>query len=303
MAEEAWLAGLPRGLRQPLQRAAAGLPANVALMHLCMACTAPDEAEGALRSVIDHVRQAGEAIAAARLQAVLDLLSANPQAFEIVRSVIGGLDHAGDAAGEEALAYWVAAFDRAAAQNPEASVALYSLGDPRLLEAATREIVDRLAEWALISPATECLDIGCGIGRFELALSGRVRRIVGIDISRAMVATARRRVSHLPNAEVRLTSGRDVAEFQDESFDLVLAVDAFPYIVQASLAPAMVAESARVLRPGGALAILNFSYRGDPDRDRADVAALASAAGLEVRRNGTADLSLWDGITFELRKP
>ena len=36
------------------------------------------------------------------------------------------------------------------AAQPEASVALYSLGSPDLLAAATSEIVDRMAEWGLI---------------------------------------------------------------------------------------------------------------------------------------------------------
>jgi hypothetical protein len=31
--------------------------------------------------------------------------------------------------------------------------------------------------------------------------------------------------------------------------------------------------------------------------------ATGEAAGLHVLRNGTADLRLWDGATFHLRKP
>jgi ubiquinone/menaquinone biosynthesis C-methylase UbiE len=125
-----------------------------------------------------------------------------------------------------------------------------------------------------------------------------------VDIAPAMVETARRRTAHLPNVEIRPTAGRDLAGFRDRSFGLVLAVDAFPYIVQSgmALAQTMVQEAARVLRPRGALVILNFSYRGAPDADRADVQRLAETAGLQVRRSGTSDFSLWDGVTFELHK-
>ncbi len=299
-----WLAELPPQLRGPLQRAAAGLPSNVALMQILMECADPPEAANALRTGIRRLNQHGDAAGAARLQAILDLLRASPDAFGVVRSVLGSLDHARNAGGDE-IAYWAAAFDRAASQNPEASVALYSLGDPALLDAATREIADRLAGWALISPATECLDLGCGIGRFELALADRVSRIVGVDIAPAMVETARRRTVHLQNVEIHTASGRDLAGFPDRSFDLVLAVDSFPYIVQSgmALAQTMMQDAARVLRPHGALVILNFSYRGDLEADRADVHRLAGTAGLQVRQSGTSDFSLWDGLTFELHKP
>jgi hypothetical protein len=49
--------------------------------------------------------------------------------------------------------------------------------------------------------------------------------------------------------------------------------------------------------------ILNLSYRGDLELDRKDARRLGEAAGLRVLRNGTADLRLWDGATFHLRKP
>jgi PAS domain S-box-containing protein len=62
------------------------------------------------------------------------------------------------------------------------------------------------------------------------------------------------------------------------------------------------AEEARVLRPGGTLAIFNFSYRGDLEADRADAARLARLAGFQVLRHGTRDLRLWDGAAFHLAK-
>jgi hypothetical protein len=58
-----------------------------------------------------------------------------------------------------------------------------------------------------------------------------------------------------------------------------------------------------VLRPGGALLILNFSYGGDPERDRAEVHRLAGDAGLELVRDGIRPFALWDGAAYEVRKP
>jgi SAM-dependent methyltransferase len=220
-----------------------------------------------------------------------------------VHRILGGLDH--EREGNDAVDYWTAAFDQAARTHPEGSVALYTLGNAELLEEATGEIVARLRDWGLLSPDVECLDIGCGIGRMELALAAHVRSVVGIDVAPAMVAEARRRCADLPNVAIHQTAGRDLAGFPDASFDLVLAVDSFPYVMQAGpdLAQAMVGEAARVLRPGGRLVLLNLSYRGDLNLDRTDLAKFAAAAGLDVVRNGTAEFTLWDAAAFELQKP
>ena len=195
-------------------------------------------------------------------------------------------------------------FDRLVHMNAEASVALYSLGEPGLLDAATREVVELLDRLAVIGPERRVLDIGCGIGRFERALADRVAAITGTDISPGMLEAARQRCVGLANVEFLETSGRDLAPLHDGSFDTVLAVDAMPYVYRAG--PPLVAthfeEVARVLRTGGDCVILNLSYRGDLELDREDACRFAAAAGLRILRNGTTDLRLWDGVTFHLRK-
>ncbi|HEX6218892.1 MAG TPA: methyltransferase domain-containing protein, partial [Sphingomicrobium sp.] len=99
-------------------------------------------------------------------------------------------------------------------------------------------------------------------------------------------------------------SGADLAPFRDEAFDLVLAIDSFPYIVAAGgdLAATHIAEIARVLRPGGAVVMVNYSYRGDDELDRRDISAAARTAGLTVDVNGRRDFALWDGLIFRLHK-
>lgn len=198
-----------------------------------------------------------------------------------------------------------AQFDEAASRAPEAAVALYSLGLPDILDRATAEIVARLREWHLVGPRAVVLDIGCGIGRIEFALAPEVTAIIGIDLSPAMVAEARRRCAGLANVEFRVAAGGDLAAFAGRGFDLILAVDVFPYLVSADpeIAARHVADAARLVRPGGAFLILNYSYRGDLARDRADAAVLAARNGFGVERDGTRDFALWDGAAFLLRKP
>jgi ubiquinone/menaquinone biosynthesis C-methylase UbiE len=129
-----------------------------------------------------------------------------------------------------------------------------------------------------------------------------VRSIVGTDISATMLETSRRRCAALANVSFRQSSGHDLREFEDASFDLVLAVDTFPYIVHSGLAERHMAEAARVLRQGGDLVILNYSYRGDPERDRADVLCFGDRYGFEVLRDGARPFTLWDGLAFHLVK-
>lgn len=209
-----------------------------------------------------------------------------------------------DADGPDRLAAIRDQYDRAVAIAPEASVALYSLGDAAVLEKATGELASLLAQWRLLGPDVDVLDVGCGIGRLERALAGHVARITGIDLSPGMIGEARRRCRGIANATFLECSGRDLGQFSDRSFDLVVAVDSSPYLFEADpgIAARHVHEAARVLREGGRLAIFNYSYRGDLALDRADVAGHAAAAGLRIVRNGTCDLRLWDGAAFLLER-
>jgi ubiquinone/menaquinone biosynthesis C-methylase UbiE len=201
---------------------------------------------------------------------------------------------------EQGIAHWAEVFDSAADVSPEASVALYSLGDADLLRAATREVVDWMQARGLLVEDGTMLEIGCGIGRFIETLAPVARLAVGIDVSRRMVDVAHRRCSDLPSAAFVRNSGRNLAAFRDRSFDLVYAVDTFPYLVQlgGNVSRAHIRDAARVLRPGGRLVILNYSYREDLAADRADIAAAAAEAGLSLLRNGTRDFTLWDGAAF-----
>lgn len=205
---------------------------------------------------------------------------------------------------EEVVATFRRFFDRSVGRNEEASVAAYSLGDSGLLAQVTDEIVSLFDEWGLLGSDRRVLEIGCGIGRMEAALSSRVAEVHGIDISPKMIDAARRRCAGLPNVHFAVSSGRDLAGFPDERFDLVLAVDSFPYVHQAG--PAVVErhfeEAARVLAPGGELVILHFSYRDDTEADRQEVRRLCRATGFSVVMNGAQPFKLWDGVVFRMRK-
>ena len=195
-------------------------------------------------------------------------------------------------------------FDTAVRLAPEASVALYSLGSAATLDRTTAEIVALLGNCGLLGSGIHVLDIGCGIGRIARAVASHVASVTGIDVSPAMIAEANQRCRDIGNVGFRVCAGSDLAELAGRRFGLIVAVDAFPYLVAvgADIPERHVADAAGLLDPGGALVILNYSYRGDLGRDRADIAELAARYGFVVERNGTRDFVLWDGATFLLRR-
>lgn len=206
---------------------------------------------------------------------------------------------------KEAIADCRRFFDRAVTLNEEASVAAYCLGDTAILDACTRETIDLLDRWGVLSPDRSALDLGCGIGRFSAALAPRLREIHGVDISPKMIAAARRRCSHLPNVRFYRGSGHDLGRFADASFHLVLAADSFPYIFQGG--PDLVAihflEIARVLKPGGDFVLLNFSYRASRQADRRDVQRLCRTFDLQLAIPGSQPFRLWDAEAYLIHRP
>jgi SAM-dependent methyltransferase len=187
--------------------------------------------------------------------------------------------------------------DWAVRQSEETSVALYSLGNPQLLQEATTEVVALLDQCGVLGPERAILQIGCSIGRFEAALASHVREVHGIDVAPAMVEAARLRCRGLGNVHIQPCSGRDLGLFESGGFDLVYAVDTFPYLYQEG--PGLIerhfSEVARVLKPGGDFAIFHFTYRGDPEADRMDVRQLAQRHGFDVVVDGSSPFRLWDG--------
>ncbi len=191
-------------------------------------------------------------------------------------------------------------FDRAVAHSPEAGVALYSLGDPALLAAATAEVVEWLAREALVPAEADVLDLGCGAGRIAAALAARCRSVLGVDVSPGMVAEAQRRHAETTNLRFAVTDGHTSPP---GAFDLILAVDSMPYMLQAGVADTMISGAAATLRPQGALVVLNLSYGRTVAEDRADALRWAGDAGLVLSVAGAQPFKLWDGDAWVWRHP
>lgn len=265
-------------LTAPLLAHARGeLPAGVAVMRLCGAATTADEA----RAVLAAAEARGGPLPEARALLTDD-------AFALVKRVLVSADHAcaDDPAG------WAATFDRLAAVSPDAGSALYALGDAARLEAATAEVASWLVGEGLVAAGTRILEIGCGSGRFQRALAEIGAVVFGLDVSVGMARAAR-----TGGGAVCVGSGRDLAAVADGAAELVLAVDSWPYLVNAGVERTHLLETARVLRPGGRLVVLNWSYG-----DEAGASALAEAVGFATERAGDRPFRLWDGRAFVFRR-
>jgi predicted TPR repeat methyltransferase len=270
----------------------------IAVMEMLIATESLDRVIAAARA---HERSS------APICEVLRLLDEHAAGASKVASMLGsGVEVPScDASPAECVASCKRLFDWSVAQCEEASVALYSLGSAALLDEATREIVAQLERYGLLDGARAALDIGCGIGRMEVALAPHLRAIHGVDVSPKMIEAASRRCAGLENVSLSLTSGLDLQGFGASAFNLVLAVDSFPYVVQAGaeLVRSYFHEVARVLDRGGDFVILNFAYESSVAADRAAVRAHARECGLHVIVDGEAPFTLWNARAFVLWKP
>jgi SAM-dependent methyltransferase len=97
------------------------------------------------------------------------------------------------------------------------------------------------------------LDAACGTGRFAEFLARRGHRVIGVDSSPDMLAHARRRV---PDGEFHV-AGLERLPLPDDSADVVVCALALVHVPR--LQPVL-AEFARVLRPGGDLVISDIHH-------------------------------------------
>ncbi|HEU4426560.1 MAG TPA: class I SAM-dependent methyltransferase [Pilimelia sp.] len=182
--------------------------------------------------------------------------------------------------GDTGTAYrqWSATYD-------EPRNSMFDIDEPIM-----HEILDAL-------PSGDALDAACGTGRYAEHLAARGHRVVGVDSSPDMLERARARV---PQSEFRLGDLHRLP-LADDAVDVAVSGLALAHVP--ALEPVM-AEFARVLRPGGSLVISDMHHErillgsvvkalgqaGEPGlvatyrHTAGDFLRAALPAGLQVRR-------------------
>jgi ubiquinone/menaquinone biosynthesis C-methylase UbiE len=170
----------------------------------------------------------------------------------------------------------------------------------RRMHSSDEAVEAALARALEARPLGRLLDIGTGTGRMAELFAERAERIVALDKSLAMLRVARAKLQHLPAERVELVQGDfGSLPFAADSFDTVL----FHQVLHFAQAPATVlAEAARVTRPDGRVAIVDFAaHQREELRDRhaharlgfddSALAGMLDAAGFEP----AAPIALEDG--------
>ena len=106
----------------------------------------------------------------------------------------------------------------------------------------------------LLDPAWVVGDLGAGTGALTARLAPFVRRVIGVDRSDAMLATAAARLEDASNAEVRLGE-LEALPLEDGELDLAILALVLHYVVDP---PAVLTEIRRTLAPGGRLVLLDM---------------------------------------------
>ena len=106
------------------------------------------------------------------------------------------------------------------------------------------------------SPEQTVLDVCGGAGHLSRRLAGRARQFVVLDLTREMLDTGRRAPSARASRNVLFVEGDAAAmPFVDGSFDVAVSRFAFHHLPDAE---PVAREMARVVRPGGCVAVIDM---------------------------------------------
>jgi SAM-dependent methyltransferase len=129
---------------------------------------------------------------------------------------------------------------------------------------SSSQSIRRLHEFLELPPEPSVIDIACGAGHLALSFGDRAKRIVGVDGAPAMLAAFQKLAKERAIQVETVLAMSDSVSLSSGEFDVAvsrLAPHHFPNL-QAS-----VQEMARLVRPGGYVAIVDLHGYDDPGLD------------------------------------
>ncbi len=152
-------------------------------------------------------------------------------------------------------------------------------GDDDDIRAAALRATARLAELAHITPGAAVLETACGVGGTARYLAAkRGATVVATNIARSQLGIAAEWTRNVAGAErIRFEyADYHALPFADASFDVYWCQDSLLFSTDK---PRALAEAARVVRPGGTIAISDLVVVGRPAPDAALLLTEISAPG------------------------
>ena len=125
----------------------------------------------------------------------------------------------------------------------------------RYMEAGARQFYGRLG----VAPGTRLLDVGCGSGQLALLAARAGARVTGCDIATNWIEAARARAA-AEGISVAFDEGdAEALPYGDAQFDVVASLIGAMFAPRPAL---VAAELTRVCRPGGMIAMANWTPGG-----------------------------------------
>jgi SAM-dependent methyltransferase len=125
----------------------------------------------------------------------------------------------------------------------------------RFMESSAVEFLDRLA----VPVRALLLDVACGSGQLALLAARRGARVTGVDIASNAILIARDR-ARTENLDATFDEGdAEILPYGDGSFDVVTSLFGAMFAPRPDL---VARELLRVCRPGGIIAMANWTRRG-----------------------------------------
>ncbi len=167
-----------------------------------------------------------------------------------------------------------------------------------LPEWVSRAVTESIIDLGQIARGSRSLEIGIGTGRIGAPLLQRGLRVVGVDLSLAMMAELQAKVANQNLRAALAQADANALPFPDATFDCAFAVHVFHLVANWQHA---VQEAWRVVKRGGTLLVTY--HRRDPQsanvKIRRRLAEMAKERGIDARRPGSQS---YDELRAELDK-
>jgi SAM-dependent methyltransferase len=206
------------------------------------------------------------------------------------------------------------ALNKKSAVTTDTAVQAFWLQHLSQADAFTRWVLDEISPWL----GQRVLEVGCGVGTYTAELATGPRHITAMDMERAFVEEATRRLRQRPN--VRLICGDATAvetpKPSDAAFDTVILLDVLEHIEHDG---ALLARLGARLGPGGHLILkvpampslyspMDAAIGHWRRYDKAGLTDVISRAGLEIVRIWSFNAAAvpawwWNGRVLKRRSP